>query len=249
MTEQAIRGPLYSIPETLVRAYTMNGHVPIQLFFFCGDSGASELRWSTESYEHFQAEARRCIEGELPYRYHSDPYLIRLLKRHSIAGQSVLIIGSETPYFEALVSQFGGRPTTVEYRKIIQDIPGLETFTVDEFADSNRQFDCALSVSSIEHSGLGRYGDLLDPEADFKAMNKFRRHVKPGGMFFLQVPVGQDLVAWNAHRVYGAARLPHLLNGWEPIDAEGFDQSMFSRGALGDFDQPAFLLRNPALHP
>ena len=33
-------------------------------------------------------------------------------------------------------------------------------------------FDCAASISSIEHSGLGRYGDQLNPWGDLVATAK-----------------------------------------------------------------------------
>ena len=36
---------------------------------------------------------------------------------------------------------------------------------------SDNLYDIVIQYSSIEHSGLGRYGDYLDPEGDLKAMN------------------------------------------------------------------------------
>ncbi len=35
-----------------------------------------------------------------------------------------------------------------------------------------------------------------------------------GGLFFIAVPTGPDLLAWNAHRVYGPVRYPALANGY-----------------------------------
>jgi len=243
-TEPVKRGPVFNIPDHLVRGYTMNGSVPVHVYFLYGDFGSGELHWRNEDYQKFLLSARECIDAEKGFSYPSDPFLIRLLKRHSIEGQSVLMIGSERPYFEAMVVQFGGKPTTVEYRRINHNIEGLKTFTVEELEASDLQFDCALSISAIEHSGLGRYGDVLDPEADFKAMDAYRRHLKPGGLLFLQVPVGRDALVWNAHRIYGAGRLPRLLRGWERVDSEGYDDALMTKGGLGFYDQPAFLLRN-----
>lgn len=75
-------------------------------------------------------------------------------------------------------------------------------------------FDVAFSISSFEHDGLGRYGDPLNPEGDFRAMKEMAATVAPGGYLILSVPVGADLLAWNCHRVYGRKRLPMLLAGW-----------------------------------
>ena len=69
------------------------------------------------------------------------------------------------------------------------------------------QFDVILSISSFEHDGLGRYGDPVDPDADLRSMSKTRQMLSPEGLLFLAVPIGRDCVMWNAHRVYGRARL------------------------------------------
>ncbi len=54
-------------------------------------------------------------------------------------------------------------------------------------------------------------------------MGEMRALVKPDGFLVLGVPVARDAVVWNAHRLYGRARLPLLLRGWS-IDAfVGFD--------------------------
>ncbi len=39
-------------------------------------------------------------------------------------------------------------------------------------------FDMALSISSFDHDGLGRYGDPLDPVGDLKAMRTFFFHLR-----------------------------------------------------------------------
>jgi len=54
----------------------------------------------------------------------------------------------------------------------------------------------------VEHVGLGRYGDPLDPEGDLKAMAELRRVLEPGGNLLFVVPVGQPRVMFNAHRIY-----------------------------------------------
>ena len=36
-----------------------------------------------------------------------------------------------------------------------------------------------------------------------------------GGLLFLGVPLNSDVLAFNAHRLYGPARLPLLTANWE----------------------------------
>lgn len=55
----------------------------------------------------------------------------------------------------------------------------------------------------VEHIGLGRYGDPLDPDGDVKAMRELARIITPGGSLLFVVPVGRPKICYNAHRVYG----------------------------------------------
>lgn len=54
----------------------------------------------------------------------------------------------------------------------------------------------------IEHIGLGRYGDPLDPDGDIKAMAELQRVLAPAGSLLFVVPVGRPRVCYNAHRIY-----------------------------------------------
>lgn len=54
----------------------------------------------------------------------------------------------------------------------------------------------------VEHVGLGRYGDALDPDGDVKAMNELKRVLAEQGQLLLVVPVGQPRLQFNAHRIY-----------------------------------------------
>lgn len=54
----------------------------------------------------------------------------------------------------------------------------------------------------LEHVGLGRYGDPLDPDGDIKAIRELCRVLAPGGTLLIAVPVGKPRVQFNAHRVY-----------------------------------------------
>lgn len=76
------------------------------------------------------------------------------------------------------------------------------------FADLNNlpfESDSQASVScmhTIEHIGLGRYGDPIDPQGDLKAIAELKRIVKPGGDLLFVTPVGKPKIEFNAHRIY-----------------------------------------------
>lgn len=60
------------------------------------------------------------------------------------------------------------------------------------------------ALSSLEHFGLGRYGDPVDPEACFKCFKQIQKKMKKGGKLYVSVPVATDRVQFNAHRIFYA---------------------------------------------
>jgi hypothetical protein len=84
--------------------------------------------------------------------------------------------------------------------------------------------DYVATFSSIEHSGLGRYGDELNPEGDVEALAQAWCMMKPGALLLLGLPMScQDrgYIEFNAHRVYGWARLAYITDGFEKLGFPG----------------------------
>ncbi|MFO0626018.1 MAG: DUF268 domain-containing protein [Polyangiales bacterium] len=63
-------------------------------------------------------------------------------------------------------------------------------------------------ISSLEHAGLGRDGDPVDPEADLAAMARLARLLGPDGRLGFAMPVGAGAMVWNAQRIDGGRRRP-----------------------------------------
>lgn len=66
----------------------------------------------------------------------------------------------------------------------------------------------------IEHVGLGRYGDSLDPQGSVKAARELVRVLTPGGRLLLSTPVGRERVQFNAHRIFAPATVLSMFRGW-----------------------------------
>ncbi|MBN1917648.1 MAG: glycosyltransferase [Verrucomicrobia bacterium] len=83
-------------------------------------------------------------------------------------------------------------------------------------------YDLILNCSTVEHVGLGgRYGAGERPDGDLDAMRRLGALIKPGGTMLMTIPVGRDMVVRPLHRIYGAERLPRLLEGWR-VEASQF---------------------------
>lgn len=68
-------------------------------------------------------------------------------------------------------------------------------------------------MHTIEHVGLGRYGDPIDPLGDLKAAAELKRVLAPGGSLLVVVPVGRPRVRFNANRIYGYDDVLALFEG------------------------------------
>ena len=97
-------------------------------------------------------------------------------------------------------------------------------------------FDVVINCSTVEHVGLaGRYGVTTHrPDGDLEAMARLRNFMKPGGIMLLTVPVGRDHVYLPLHRIYGANRLPQLLDGWHVLKKEYWTKDSDNRWILAD---------------
>jgi hypothetical protein len=77
----------------------------------------------------------------------------------------------------------------------------------------------------VEHLGLGRYGDPLDPAADRRAAAELQRVLAVGGSFLFVAPTGRERLSFNAQRIYSYDQVLDLFKGlslrafaWVPDD-------------------------------
>jgi hypothetical protein len=68
--------------------------------------------------------------------------------------------------------------------------------------------DSASSLHALEHFGLGRYGDPIDPIGHLKGFQNLEGLVSAGGRFYVSVPVGRPRTVFNAHRVFDPTAVP-----------------------------------------
>ena len=58
-------------------------------------------------------------------------------------------------------------------------------------------------MHTVEHVGLGRYGEPMDPDGDLKAMVELKRVLAVGGSLLFVVPMGRNArIRFNANRTY-----------------------------------------------
>jgi hypothetical protein len=234
--------PPREIPPELYDAFVMDGAMAVTYRYSDDSYSPAEPRVYTK--DRIAAYIEQAQRREPDAYGVTDEYLFQAFDEFSerIEGKDVAVMGSTRPWYEAIVLAYGGRPTTIEYNTLVSEDPRLTVLTVEEYEANPTQFDVVLSISSYEHDGLGRYGDPVNPDGDLQAMQKTLAMLREGGLLFVAVPVGRDTVVWNAHRVYGKARLPRFFEGWEVVESYGFEPSHLDRKADIHYYQPVFVL-------
>ena len=77
----------------------------------------------------------------------------------------------------------------------------------------------------IEHIGLGRYGDPLDPLGPERAAAELKRVLAPGGELYIGVPVGRPTVQFNAQRILAPDTALGLFGDLELVEFSGIDDA------------------------
>lgn len=142
---------------------------------------------------------------------------------------------SSALHFACILSAFV--PTEYyELRPVVLGLDGLLTAQADlvrlPFADHS--IDSLSCMHVVEHVGLGRYGDALDPDGDLNAMTELERVLAPGGNLLFVAPVGMPRVQFNAHRIYSYQQVVDRFSRLQLIE--------FS--LITDQEDPAGLVRN-----
>jgi hypothetical protein len=62
--------------------------------------------------------------------------------------------------------------------------------------------DCVTCLHTLEHFGLGRYGDQINDEGWKLGLESLKKILTPGGTLWLSTPIGAERVCFNAHRIF-----------------------------------------------
>lgn len=120
-------------------------------------------------------------------------------------------VGSRVDGFVAHVATF--REIEVfDVRPITSNIPGIVFKQADLMQSATREPYCdSLScLHALEHFGLGRYGDPIDPYGPESGLKNMAALLKSGGTFYLSVPIGIERVEFNANRIFDPRKLVAL---------------------------------------
>ena len=129
---------------------------------------------------------------------------IRNPKRH-------VDIGSRIDGFIAHLASFR-EVDVVDIRPIKKMVAGINFFQMD-FMNEDDLFidqvktDSLSCLHTIEHFGLGRYGDQINPDGYKIGIMNLSKLLQIGGTLYLSTPIGMERVEFNANRVFDPATI------------------------------------------
>jgi hypothetical protein len=118
-------------------------------------------------------------------------------------------VGSRVDGFVAHIASFR-KIEIIDIRPILGEVAGIEFTQADLMNIETSPSDYCDSLSclhALEHFGLGRYGDKVDPLGWKAGFQSLSRILKRGGTLYLSVPVGKERVVFNANRVFSPMQL------------------------------------------
>lgn len=155
--------------------------------------------------------------------FYQGAWIARHLKRvqpqlHVDIGSSVLTLSTVSAQVDTIF---------LDYRPIHTNLDGLFSIAGDilrlPFATNSVKSLSCLHV--IEHIGLGRYGDPIDPVAYSRAASELVRILDLDGLLYLSTPIGRERIEFNAHRVFAPVRILNLFEMLELVEFSYVDDA------------------------
>jgi SAM-dependent methyltransferase len=151
--------------------------------------------------------------GSVPVHYFlQDIWAARYV--HDNKPERVVDVGSRLDGYIAHLLSFC--PVTfVDIRPLDISVENLEFVSgnITDLPFDDGSIPCLSSLHVIEHIGLGRYGDPVDPEGHRKAARELRRVLAPGGTLILGTPVGRERLCFDAHRIFHPETVRAMFEG------------------------------------
>jgi SAM-dependent methyltransferase len=142
-------------------------------------------------------------------------------------GARILDIGGAESTFPLSAASLGYRVTAIDPRPLPYSHPNLESHAslLEDWEAPSEPFAAAFLISTIEHVGLGAYGEPAygSPEhgegADVALLDRVRGLLSPEGLLVLTAPYGAREVT-ELERIYDEESLNKLLTGWEVLERQ-----------------------------
>lgn len=169
---------------------------------------------------------RSVILGDRPPAFCNEriveiPWALRKIRQHPTSAR-ILELGN---VLGPALTRIGYRVQTVDSADSDEIVSGWTHIRMDvRSLEVQDRYDIALSISTIEHIGLGHYGDPIDPQGDRKAVEHLADALRTGGLLYATVPFA-PVAKTSWQRFYDYPSLGRLFNSLFSTRIEVYDFS------------------------
>ncbi|MBC5804738.1 MAG: class I SAM-dependent methyltransferase [Candidatus Eremiobacteraeota bacterium] len=201
--------------ETRMNGANKNVQAPVAQALALADSHlgpkAAEGLWFNEPIVLRYDESGRPAWARTSERIIEKAWVLRHLSGLK-AGCTILDVGCAESLLSLELASNGFLVTGMDVRPYPLRHPNLRFIQGDVMTVplERESFDGAILLSTIEHIGLGWYGDEVgDHQA--AVMTRIHHLLKPGGLLLVTVPFGRPAVT-PLHRIFDSSTLSRLLS-------------------------------------
>lgn len=180
-------------------------------------SSKEQKRFSIKLSDLYPQIKDKTIKTNFDYHYvYQTGWAIRKIKE---INPSFHVDISSTLYFIAGLSAFI-KTKFYDYRPANLNLSNLETGSEDltKLSFEDKSINSLSCLHTIEHIGLGRYGDPIDPNGDIKAAKELQRVLSKNGHLIFVTPLGKPKIEFNAHRIYSYEMILEMFNKLELLE-------------------------------
>lgn len=173
-----------------------------------------EIKWSNEMIDKMldccnNSEYEKLSPNDYPKS--SLQFVEVFTKFINLSGKKCLVLGSISPWVECLLLHFNADSvTTLDYITPECNYK-INTLCMNNYK-KEMKYDVVVSFSSLEHDGLGRYGDPINPNGDIDACIEAYTMLNEEGYFICGIPIGDGCIEGNYHRIYNQKRIDKLFS-------------------------------------
>jgi hypothetical protein len=164
------------------------------------------------------------LSSVMPVLFENTPYTrfdTHYIYHTAWAARKVREIGASTHtdissslYFSSIVSAFVS-VTFYDFRPAKLNLSGITSLpnNLSKLTLPDNSVASLSCMHTVEHVGLGRYGDPIDPNGDLEAASELARVTAHGGSLLFVVPIGKPKIQFNAHRIYSYQMVIDMFPG------------------------------------
>lgn len=167
---------------------------------------------------YFTTSDRFLNSGSMNHHYfHQDLWAASKIFKSGVKHH--IDVGSRIDGFIGHILSFC-KVTYIDIRPLDSKVENLSFLkgSITDLPFESESIDSLSCLHVIEHIGLGRYGDDIDPEGHIKAAHELSRVLKKDGLLYFGTPIGKEGLYFDAHRVFDPQTILDLFNKLKLIE-------------------------------